>query len=134
MPSRTTSSASSATPAANSISSATRSRMRRGSSSQPSQCASSCPVQTVGSRSQMRSTSSFGANSGGDKLAALGANPVEQLCEGVGELLHALLLEHARDVVDVDAGLGELVEQKPCAVEIPLERQRDLAVVLEGRD
>ena len=36
----------------------TSSRMRVGSSSQPSQCASSAPVQTVGSRDQIRSTSS----------------------------------------------------------------------------
>ena len=142
IPSRTTSSAPPAA-SASSPSSPSRCRIRSGSSSHPSHWASSCPVQTVGSRSQIRSTSSPGSRRlaaslgdacSDDQLAALRADPVEQLGERVGELLHALLLEHPRDVVDVDPGRGQLVEEPPRLVESLLERQRDLAVVLERLD
>ena len=58
------------------------SRIRAGSSSQPSQRASSLPVHTVGSRDQMRATSSraFGA-SPRRQLAALGLDARDQLVE-----------------------------------------------------
>ena len=60
MPSNTTASRfSSATESANASSSATRSPIRLGSSSQPSHLASPAPVQTVGSRSQILPISSL---------------------------------------------------------------------------
>src|SRR4051812_13153675 len=72
--------------------------------------------------------------SGGDELAALRADAVEQLLERVGELLHAFLLEGLGDVVVVDSCLREVVQQAARVVEAVLERERDLAVVLEGAD
>src|SRR5919202_4716300 len=47
----------------------------------------------------------------GYELAALRADPVEQLLERIGELLHALLLEGRDDVVVVDARGGEIVQK-----------------------
>src|SRR5947209_3403938 len=114
MPSSTiASSPSSATPSANSTSSPTRSRIRPGSSSQPSHRASSAPVQTVESRSQIRSMSVAESilASGGGELPTLRPHPLEELGERVGELLHALELERLGDVVVVDADFCELVEQ-----------------------
>src|SRR5581483_3941055 len=132
MPSRTTaSSPSSATESANRSSSATRSPMRRGSSSHPSHFASSAPVQSVGSRSQIRSISS--SRSGVGKLSALCSHAVEKLGERIGELLHPFELERLDHVVVVDADLPQRVEE--------LVRSRDalehgvaadLAVILEG--
>src|SRR5919204_3980461 len=58
--------------------------------------------------------------SGRDELAALGADAVEQLREGVGELLHALLLERRHDVVVVNARLGDTLENAVRLVELPL--------------
>src|SRR5215510_2462989 len=113
------------------------SRIRWGSSSQPSHFSSPEPVQTVGSRAQIRSTRcsvATATTSGGRELAALGANAVEQLGERVDELLDAFLLQHTNDVVVVDARFGELVEEEPRRVEAFLKRQRDLTVVLEGAD
>ena len=69
-----------------------------------------------------------------DELAALRADAVEQLVERVGELLDALLLERLGDVVEVDAGQRELVEERPRLVDPLLERRRDRAVVLERLD
>src|SRR5437867_4490906 len=114
MPSRTTaSSPSSAAASANATSSSARSPMRRGSSSQPSHFASSAPVQTVGSRSQIRSMSSLRSLKTlcGRELSPLRPHAVEQLDEGVGELLHAFQLERLRDVVVVDADRRDLLEQ-----------------------
>src|SRR4051812_42939996 len=107
-----------------------------GSSSQPSQCASSLPVHVVASRSQMPSMSASRFTcSGGDGLA-LGAHPVEQLLERVGELLHALLLERRHDVVVVDAHRGQLlVQQRLGLLEVVLDGvAAHLAVILEGPD
>src|ERR671931_971536 len=115
-----------------------RSRIRCGSSSQPSHFSSPEPVQTVGSRSQIRSTSCSVAIAmallGRGELAALRADAVEELREGVGELLDAFLLEDADDVVVVDARFRELLEEPSGLVDPPLQGQRDLAVVLEGLD
>src|SRR6185295_16824703 len=74
------------------------------------------------------------AASGGDELAALRADPVEQVRERVGEFLHALALEGLDHVVVVDAGLRELVEDAVRLVDVALEGRRDLAVVLESLD
>src|SRR5439155_4728025 len=68
------------------------------------------------------------------KRVALGFDVVEQLLEGVGELLHALALERAHDVVVVDARLAQPLEEVTRAVDVALERRRHLAVVLEGGD
>ena len=62
--------------------------------------------------------------------ARLGADAVEQLGEGVGELLHALRLERRDDVVVVDAGGGEIREQRvrlvdPCRQAAALRPRRD---------
>ena len=51
------------------------------------------------------------ASSRRGELRPLRADPVEQLVERVGELLHAFRLERVDDVVVVDAGLRELSEQ-----------------------
>ena len=61
------------------------------------------------------------------------ANPVERLGERVGELLDALALQRVRDVVVVDARLGQLGEELLRLLYAFLERQRHVAVVLEGR-
>ena len=66
------------------------------------------------------------------ELGSLGADPVEQLLEGVGELLHALGLERRDDVVVVDTDLGEPLEQLPRLGDALGDRLRDPAVVLEG--
>src|SRR4051812_6032481 len=47
-----------------------------------------------------------------DQLVALGRHALEQILERVGELLHALPLEHGGHVVVVDPGFGELVDQR----------------------
>src|SRR4051812_24706621 len=133
MPRRTTaSSPSSAIASAKSTSSSTRSRMRPGSSSQPSHFASSEPVQTVGSRSQIRSISSVRSKLGSGELAPLGADAVEQLLERVGELLHAFELERLRDVVVVDTDALQIVEE--CVRVVPAVEHgvaAHLAVILE---
>src|SRR3954454_7985315 len=72
--------------------------------------------------------------SGRDELAALGADAVEELAERVRELLHALALEHGHDVVVVHAGFLDLLEHPVRFVHVALERERNLAVVLEGLD
>src|SRR3954462_12820145 len=72
--------------------------------------------------------------SGGDELAALGFDAVDQLAERVGELLDALALEDGDHVVVVDAGLGESLEDTARLVDVLLERERDVAVILEGVD
>src|SRR5438445_3388333 len=131
------SSPSSATPSANSTSSAMRSRMRPGSSSQPSHRDSSAPVQTVESRSQIRSMSSARSilASGGGELPTLRAHPLEELVERVGELLHALELERLGDVVVVDADRGELLEQLVSVLNtVQNGVAAHLAVILEGDD
>src|SRR5439155_27333534 len=69
-----------------------------------------------------------------DELPLLRPDPAEQLLEGIGELLHALLLERGDDVLVLDAGLRQLIEQLPRLAEALLERQLDLAVILEGDD
>src|ERR671928_1783585 len=43
----------------------------------------------------------------GHQLAVLGADPFEELAEGIAELLHALLLEREHHVVVVDAYGGD---------------------------
>ena len=103
MPSRTTASTRSTTESANCSSRSTSSRMRHGSSSQPSQLPSSAPVQTPESRAQIRSTI---VASRSRQRAALGADALDDLVERVGELLDALCLERLDDVVVVDAGLA----------------------------
>src|ERR1700686_1870151 len=50
-----------------------------------------------------------GTTSGYSELTALGRQRVQQLAEGVGELLHALALERLGDVVVVDAHGGGLL-------------------------
>src|SRR5262249_56452564 len=112
-------------------------RLAGGSGGGGSHFSSPEPVQTVGSRAQIRSTRcsvATATTSGGRELAALGADAVEQLGERVDELLDAFLLQHTNDVVVVDARFGELVEEEPRRVEALLERQRDLTVVLECAD
>src|SRR6478735_6563299 len=74
------------------------------------------------------------AASGRDELAALRADPVEQLLERVGELLDALTLEGLDHVVVVDARLRDLVEDPVRPRHVLLERRSNLAVVLEGVD
>src|SRR6478735_5967112 len=74
------------------------------------------------------------AASGGDELAPLRADPVQELLERVGELLHPLALEGLDHVVVVDARLRDLVEDAVRLVDVPLEGGRDLAVVLERLD
>ena len=70
------------------------------------------PSRRVGSRAQIRSTSSRVGHAAAS-VAALRADAVEELVERVGELLHALGLERLDDVVVVDAGLAQLLEQLP---------------------
>src|SRR4051794_30852421 len=71
----------------------------------------------------------------GRELVALGLDVVEQLVEGLGELLHALLLERRDDVVVVDPRLAQVVEDLLGVVDVALERVApDLAVVLEVLD
>ena len=115
-------------------SSGSRWRIRSGSSSQPSQCASSRPVQTVGSRSQIRSKTSAGSSSRRGELSLLRANPVERLGERVGELLDALVLERVRDVVVVDARLGQRAKTAWASSTPSVEGHRRAPVVLEGED
>src|SRR3954465_12566225 len=121
IPQRTTSSTCSCSDSAKRRISSRPSRAGSGSSSQPSQCASSLPVHVVASRSQMPSMSASRFTcSGGDGLA-LGAHPVEQLLERVGELLHALLLEPRHHVVVVDAHRRQLLlQQRVGLVEVVL--------------
>src|SRR5207248_3319399 len=134
-PSRTPYDTSTAPRSENASRSTSRSRMWRGSTRQPSQLASSPPVQSVGSRPQRRSTIAAGSSrSGSDELPALRADPLEQLLERIGELLDAFLLERVGDVVVVDPGPGQLVEQASRLVEALVERRRDGAVVLERLD
>src|ERR671937_1560989 len=71
---------------------------------------------------------------GRDELAALGLDTVEQLAEGVRELVHALPLEHGDDVAVIDAGLGDPVEDAPGLVDVALERELDAPVILERLD
>src|SRR5262249_53530021 len=52
------------------------------------------------------------------ELAPLCADAVEELGEGVGELLHALPLERLDDRVVVDAGAREVVEELPRGLDI----------------
>src|SRR5439155_24677341 len=138
IPSRTTASRpSSATSSANAVISSTRSRMRRGSSSQPSHFASSAPVQTVGSRSQIRSIRSARCIrcSGRRELASLRADALEQLAERGGELLYALELERLGHVVVVDADTLEPGEDVVRLVEALGDCvAAHLAVILERRD
>ena len=68
------------------------------------------------------------------ELAALRADAVEELVERVAELLDALLLEHAHDVVVVDAGAAQIVEELACRVDVLRQRLGDDAVILEGPD
>src|SRR5437899_10080792 len=139
MPSRTNVSNLVRASVANSTTSPARSCMRFGSSSQPSHLSSSVPVQTVASRAQIRSMSSccvatVTPPSRLDELAALRADAVQQLLEGIGELLHALALQRGGDVVVVDASGSEIGEQLVRCVDVLRERQLDLAVILEGAD
>src|ERR1700674_172408 len=85
-------------------------RPRAGSSSQPSHFASFLAVQTVGSRDQIRSTSSRRSvvTSRRGESAALGADVVDQLVERSGELAHAFDLECLDNLVVVNAGVAEL--------------------------
>src|SRR5206468_731228 len=68
------------------------------------------------------------------ELTALGGDPVEELGERVDELLDAFALERVGDVVVVDAGRRDLLEHLIRLVDPVLERERDLAVVLERLD
>src|SRR5688500_9925935 len=93
-----------------------------------------CPLRP-GTASDARGTRVTRGGSSRRELRPLRPDPVQQLLEGVGELLHALRLERLDDVVVVDARLGELLEQPPRLVEALRERlPADLAVVLEGLD
>src|SRR5205823_12585761 len=74
------------------------------------------------------------ASSRAHELMLLRLHAVEELGEGVDELLDALLLEHPHDVVVVDPRRGEVVEQLMRLVEPLLERVGDAPVVLEGLD
>src|SRR5439155_11012854 len=126
---------------ANASSWPTRSCIRSGSSSQPSQRFSSAPVQTVASRAQMRSTRSAVSTLAtrreplrGDELARLRLQALDQLPERLGELLDTLTLERLDDVVVVDPGLRKALECPLRLVDPLLERRRDLPVILEGLD
>src|SRR5437763_8981725 len=91
----------------------------------------------VASRSRVTVISSLARRrrSRGLQSPQLVGDPRLQLLEGVGELLHALRLERLRDVVVVDAGLGELLEQAMRLVEALDDGvAANLAVVLEGLD
>src|SRR5919109_783430 len=140
MPSRTNVVKRERASSANARMSSSRSWIRFGSSSQPSQRSSSAPVQTVASRAQIRSTSSCWLAtatrrpSSRCQLAPLGADPVEQLLERIGKLLLALLLQRLDDAVVVDAGLGEIVQQPARFVNALRQRLGDSAVILEGLD
>src|SRR5262249_22344744 len=94
----------------------------------------SCTSTTAGPSPATSAYSATPNASGGDELAALGHNPLEQLAERVGELLDTLLLECHDDVVVVDTGLGDALEHLPGPVDVLLQRERHLAVVLEGAD
>ncbi len=58
----------------------------------------------------------------------------EELLEGLGELLDALLLEHRDDVVVVDAGGLQVLEDLAGALDVLLDRVADLGVVLNRLD
>src|SRR3954452_23534611 len=136
MPRSTTASMSSTTESANCSRSSASSSMRHGSSSHPSHLPSSLPVQSAASRAQIRSTISVpSATLGGRQLAALRVDVLDDLAERVRELLHAFRLERVGDVVVVDAGGCELL-QEPVRLVDPFEHgvAAHLAVILEGAD
>src|SRR5690606_13908256 len=56
----------------------------------------------------------------------------DQLVEALGEGGHALVLEHAADVVEVDAHLADAVQRAGGGVEVGVDRAGQRAVVLEG--
>src|SRR3954470_11198502 len=68
-----------------------------------------------------------GASATGE-LGRLGLEGGDQLVEGLGEGGPALLLEHATDVVEVDADLTELRQHLAGAVGIGVDRAGDGAV------
>ena len=88
--------------------------------------ASSPPVQTVGSRAQIRSTMSVATAHAQTAASAsrFALIPCFSSVEGVDELLHALALERVRHVVVVETRLAQLVEQLPRLVDPLLERTR----------
>ena len=117
---------------ANSSSRLTSSRSRCGSSSQPSQSASSAPVQSVASRAQMRSTISLLMQ---PPASALGLDALDDLLERVRELLDAFRLERLDDVVVVDTHVAKLPDQRARLVEAFEHRvAAHLAVILERLD
>src|SRR5207244_9650676 len=65
-----------------------------------------------------------------DRLA-LGLHSLEQLDEGVGELLHALLLERLADVVVIDSGSREVREELVRGLDVLRQGLGGGAVVLE---
>src|SRR3954467_14643115 len=62
----------------------------------------------------------------------LAAHGLGQLVPGVDELLHALLLEHPEDVVEVDAGVGDRLHHGGGVVGGLLHRRAGLPVVRVG--
>src|SRR5262249_51996633 len=136
IPQRTTSSTSSWRSCAKRTMPSSRSWMWSGSSSQPSHCASSLPVQTAGAPSHTPSMGASRSTRPGTHRLALRLHAVEQLGERVVELLHAFLLERQHDVVVVDAHCRQLlVEQRTRRLEVVADGvAAHLAVVLEGLD
>src|SRR5207244_9793289 len=65
------------------------------------------------------------------QLAPLGADALQQLLERVGELLHALLLQRLDDIVVVDAGVCEIVQELARRVDLFRQGLLNPAVLLE---
>ena len=114
--------------------SAMRLRMRIGSSSQPSHFASSCPVQSVASRAQMRSTTSAGATAltaptGGTEAragrthGALEAGHVRGVRDRRAPSVGELALEPVGDLVHVrDVLLADQDERRSVDLAHPLRQ------------
>src|SRR6202022_2134648 len=87
-----------------------------------------------GAAGRARGGTPLRAHSRGNELVALGSDAVDQLLERAGELLHPFALERGYHVVVVDPGLSELLQCATGAVDVPLERRLDAAVILERLD
>ena len=120
---------------ANSAARRRRSRIRSGSSSQPSQCASSCPVQTVGSRSQIRSTSSARLRSQAETSSPRFARIPSSSSSNESENFCTPSSSSTRVTSSIETpAASSSSKSRARLVEPSLDRQRDLAVILERLD